>query len=226
VARLKLSGKKAPTRQHERALWEAGHNVVVGVDEVGKGAWAGPLVVGAAIIPKTARIQGVRDSKMLSEHDREHIVDRVASWCDAWAVGEASQLECDTLGMAEAQRIAARRALAQLGSIDAAIVDGTWDFLADVVPYRQMMVKADAACLSVAAASILAKVHRDRIMRDMDQHFPLYHFASNKGYPCARQRAALHAHGPCVEHRKSWVFLDGLSWQGMRTHRHEQATLF
>src|SRR4051812_42079775 len=113
-----------PTRSIEKELWTAGHEVVVGIDEVGRGAWAGPLMVGAAILPPSRRVNGVRDSKMLTEDNRERLFDRIASWCDAWAVGGASQVECDELGMAEAQRVAARRALAALGvTPDAAVVD-------------------------------------------------------------------------------------------------------
>lgn len=221
------SKKKAPTRGAEQDLWDAGHQYVIGVDEVGRGAWAGPLVVGAALLPRNRRVNGVRDSKMLTEVEREFLFDRVAGWCEAWAIGAASRRECDELGMAEAQRLAARRAIAGLGvPIDAAIVDGKWNFLADIVPHTQMMVKADAYCLSVAAASILAKVSRDREMRAMSEHFPWYAFDTNKGYPCAVQKSALQAYGPCSEHRRSWVFMDGLLHSGQRLYRAEQPTLF
>jgi ribonuclease HII len=164
---------------------------------------------------------------MLTETEREHLFGRVADWCEAWAVGAASRQECDDLGMAEAQRVAARRAIEGLGiSVDAAIVDGKWNFLADIVPHTQMMVKADAYCLSVAAASILAKVSRDREMREMSEHFPPYSFETNKGYPCPVHKAALQGYGPCSEHRRSWVFMDGLVFSSTRIFRPEQPTLF
>src|SRR5512140_3119799 len=105
----------APTRSLEKELWAAGYERVVGIDEVGRGAWAGPLMVGAAILPREKRVNGVRDSKLLSEANRERLFDRIAAWCDAWSVGAASQEECDDLGMAEAQRVAARRAIDGLG---------------------------------------------------------------------------------------------------------------
>ena len=115
----------APTRTIEKELWAEGHEVVVGIDEVGRGAWAGPLMVGAAVLPRERRVNGVRDSKMLSEANRERLFDRIADWCEAWSVGAASQQECDDLGMAEAQRLAARRAIAALPVVpDAAVVDG------------------------------------------------------------------------------------------------------
>src|SRR5688500_10914656 len=117
-----------PSRSVERELREAGHEIVVGVDEVGRGAWAGPLMVGAAVLPPDRRVYNVRDSKMLTEAERERLFDRIAGWCTAWAVGEATQVECDALGMADAQRLAAARAIEGLGiRPDAAVVDGNWN---------------------------------------------------------------------------------------------------
>ena len=116
---------RAPTRQLEKELWSAGYETIVGIDEVGRGAWAGPLMVGAAILPRDKRVNGVRDSKMLTENNREFLFDRIAAWCDAWAVGGASQEECDDLGMAAAQKLATKRAIEALGvRPDAAGVDG------------------------------------------------------------------------------------------------------
>jgi Ribonuclease HII len=99
----------------ERALWESGAEVVVGVDEVGRGSWAGPISVGAAVLPRDRRLYKVRDSKMLTEAEREHLFPRLAGWCRTWAVGHASQQECDDLGMSAAQKLAARRAIEGLG---------------------------------------------------------------------------------------------------------------
>jgi len=221
-----------PTRSVERELWAAGHEVVVGIDEVGRGAWAGPLVVGAAVLPRERRVNGVRDSKVLSEANRERLFDRVAEWCEAWAVGAASHEECDELGMAEAQRLATRRVLAELarqGVVpDAAIVDGKWDFVGRGVRHVEMRVKADRDCLPVAAASILAKVSRDREMREHAAHFPQWSFDTNKGYPCELHKTALQGYGPSAIHRRSWVFMDHfVPWSGVRrVVRPEQPTLF
>jgi ribonuclease HII len=224
---VKTSKRVAPTRSVEKLLWADGHEVVVGVDEVGRGAWAGPLAVGAAVLPRDRRVNKVRDSKMLTEEERERLFDRVGSWCVAWAVGIATQPECDELGMADAQRLAARRAVVGLGlTPDAAVVDGNWNFVGDAVPHVHRMVKADAFCLSVAAASILAKVTRDRLMREEAEHYPQYAFESNKGYPCPTHKAALQAWGPSAIHRRTWVFMDHLVWTGLRVHRPEQPTLF
>src|SRR5437764_12690323 len=102
---------KSPSLSSERALWEAGQDVVVGVDEVGRGAWAGPISVGAAVLPRDRRVYKIRDSKALTALEREKLFDRICEWCAAWAVGHATQEECDTLGMSAAQRLAAKRAI-------------------------------------------------------------------------------------------------------------------
>lgn len=202
----------------ERAMWSVGHDTVVGVDEVGRGAWAGPISVGMAVLPRDRRVYGVRDSKMLAEPARERLFDRLAAWCRAWAVGHASHEECDAYGMSAAQRLAARRALDALGlEPDAVLLDGRWDFVADPsAPPRptRRLVKGDATCLSIATASILAKVTRDRLMRAEAEHFPGYDFHLNKGYPCPRHQMALRAWGPTSIHRRTWVFMDHLVWGG------------
>ena len=204
----------APSLEVERALWASGHSVVVGMDEVGRGAWAGPLTLGAAVVPKDRRVNKIRDSKMLTEREREALFDRVADWCVAWSVGHASEEECDELGMSEAQRLAARRALDALGlATDRVLLDGKWDFVGDGT--SEMLVKGDARCLSIAAASILAKVTRDRIMRAEAEHHPYWAFELNKGYPCPKHKTALQGVGPSAIHRRSWVFMDHLSWGGL-----------
>jgi ribonuclease HII len=220
VARPRAAAGVPPNLQVERAAWDAGHEVVVGVDEVGRGSWAGPLAVGAAVLPRDRRVYGVRDSKQLSEGRREELYDRVAGWCRSWAVGLASHQECDRLGMADAQRLAARRALDQLGlPPEVVLVDGNWDFVG--TGRVQRLVGGDARCLSIAAASVLAKVTRDRHMRQEAPHYPAYGFAMNKGYPCPRHKMALHAYGPTAIHRRSWVFMDSLSWD-LRERRPEE----
>lgn len=207
--------RRAPGLTRELELWDGGADVVVGMDEVGRGSWAGPLAVGAAVLPRDRRVYKVRDSKMLTEDEREALFDRVAGWCRAWAVGTASATECDDLGMAAAQRLAAGRALEVLGlAPDRVLVDGSWDFVGGGV--TETIVKGDATCLSVAAASILAKVTRDRRMRAESEHYPAYGFEGNKGYPSPDHRAALHWLGPCAIHRRSWVFMEGLAWNGVR----------
>jgi len=215
VRQLRTSLKKsAPGLRHERALWDVGVNVVAGMDEVGKGAWAGPLTVGAAIVPKDRRIYKVRDSKLLNEAEREAMFDRIAQWCEAWSVGHASHAECDELGMSNAQRLAAQRALDGLGVYsEKVLLDGKWDFVGG--GRAKTIVRGERESLSIAAASILAKVTRDRMMRELDGHFPAYWLDENKGYPCHRHRSALHLLGPSTVHRRSWAYMDGLEWRGI-----------
>src|SRR3954470_9691775 len=147
-------------------------------------------MVGAAVLPRDRRVYKVRDSKLLTERERERMFDRLAGWCRAWAVGAASQVECDELGMSAAQKLAARRAIDGLGlTPDQVLIDGRWDFVGGGI--TRTLVKGDATCLSIAAASILAKVTRDRRMRAEAEHFPGYCFDLNKGYPCPRHKFAL-----------------------------------
>ncbi|MCI0425320.1 MAG: ribonuclease HII [Actinobacteria bacterium] len=207
--------RRSPGLLVERELWESGTVVVVGVDEVGRGAWAGPLTVGAAVVPRDRRVYKIRDSKLLVEVEREALFARVASWVEAWGVGHASAAECDELGMSDAQRLAARRAMADLGVVpDRVIVDGNWDFVGGA----RRIVRGDRTSLSIATASVLAKVTRDRIMREQADQFPAYNFEANKGYPCPVHKAALQALGPSAIHRRSWVFMDHLMWNGLSRH--------
>lgn len=228
VAPLRQALKStSPGLRYERELWKAGATHVVGLDEVGRGAWAGPLTIGAAVVPADRRVYKIRDSKMLTESERESMFERIAGWCVAWAIGHVSHEECDELGMSEAQRLAARRALDGLGvSADHVLLDGKWDFVGTGNVTK--IVKGDATSVSIAAASILAKVTRDRLMRGLARGFPGYDFEHNKGYPCPRHKAALQAWGPSSIHRRSWAFMDELVWTGLprRTPVSAQGTLF
>ena len=216
---------KPPGLGVERSYWAKGASFVAGLDEVGRGSWAGPLTVAAAVVPQNRRVNGIRDSKLLNEQRREALFDRIADWCTAWAVGHASPEECDRLGMSEAQRLAAHRALEELGlEPDRILLDGTWDFVGS--RKVKTIVRGDATSLTIAAASILAKVTRDRLMRSVAPHYPAYDFDHNKGYPGPKHRAALAAFGPTPIHRTSWSYMDDLAWTGLsRTARGGQQPL-
>ena len=206
--RTALRGR-APGLVAERELWDAGHRVIAGLDEVGRGAWAGPLTVGVVVPDRIRRITGVRDSKMLTESEREALFDRITAWAEAWSVGHANNDECDDLGMSDAQRLAARRALEGLGiTVDRVLLDGRWDFVGG--GGARTIVRGDSTSLSIAAASVVAKVTRDRILRDADRLHPGFGFAESKGYPSPVHRAALAQRGATTYHRRSWSFMHGL----------------
>jgi ribonuclease HII len=201
----------------ERRLWNDGAEIVCGIDEVGRGAWAGPVTV-CAVVPQREHLRGIRDSKELTRPEREVAAAAVRNWAVAIGVGHASYEECDELGMTLALRAAGHRALAQLerhGFVpDRIVLDGNYDYLA--LGHRvTTMIKADTTCLAVAAASCVAKVTRDAMMREEAEHYPPYDFESNVGYPAPVHKAALAGYGPSAIHRRSWIFMEGLCWRGL-----------
>jgi len=205
-----------PTLRLERRCWSGGDGVVVGIDEVGRGAWAGPVTV-AAVVPAPEHVRGIRDSKELDRPARQQAAATVRGWARAIGIGHASHDECDALGMTAALRTAGLRALAQLADLgyepDRIILDGKHNYLGfgDRVT---TVVKADTSVLSVAAASCVAKVTRDAMMRAEAHQYPPYDFESNVGYPAPAHQCALRAYGPSAIHRRSWIFMDGLCWRG------------
>ncbi|WP_242454317.1 ribonuclease HII [Bailinhaonella thermotolerans] len=209
----------------ERLLRAAGHRVIAGVDEVGRGAWAGPVVVGAAIVPPDfpPPPRGLTDSKLLTEARRTAIAAELADWAAAHALGEATPGEIDELGMTEALRRAATRALEALPiRPDCVILDGKHDYLGSPWAVRTE-IKADVSCVSVAAASVLAKVHRDARMAALGHEE--YGFAENAGYPSPAHQRALAELGPTPHHRLSWSYLDDLPrWRHLKRHRDPLAT--
>jgi len=205
----------APISAFERGAWAAGRPVV-GIDEVGRGAWAGPVTVGAALLDPARLPAGVRDSKRLSPARRID-ADRAVRATGSVGIGRATNDEIDRDGLAAALRTAARRAVEDLltkvgpATDMLVIVDGDRDLLGmpdlDVVT----LVRGDAASVSVAAASIVAKVHRDAEMTAVADLHPVYAFERNKGYPSPAHVAALDTHGACALHRHSWAPLARLS---------------
>jgi ribonuclease HII len=206
-----------PTLRLERRLWDAGDTVVCGIDEVGRGAWAGPVTV-AAVVPAPEHLKGIRDSKQLTRPEREVAARKVREWAIAYGIGHASHEECDELGMTAALRAAGLRALAQLDAQgyvpDRIVLDGNYDYLG-LGARVTTVIKADVSCLAVAAASCVAKVTRDHLMGEEAEHFPPYDFESNVGYPAPVHKAALAGYGPSAIHRRSWIFMEGLCWRGL-----------
>jgi ribonuclease HII len=198
--------------------------VLGAVDEVGRGAIAGPVSVGLVIIDASVPPAplGVQDSKLLSPRQRDDLVPRIRGWCLAYAVGHASNDEIDSVGIIAALRIAGRRALESVAAAgfepDLVLLDGSHNwFRAKAVqdlfddpddgwepPPVQTMVKADLTCAAVAAASVLAKVERDGLMCDAAVHHPQYGWEINKGYAAVGHQTALREHGASPLHRVSW----------------------
>jgi ribonuclease HII len=222
-------GVTTPGLIEERRLRRGGHSSVAGMDEVGRGAWAGPVTVGVAVVAPNATKKSLppwlRDSKQLSEARRESIFASVGRWCVDWSVGHASPEECDVWGMTIALRLAGRRALAGLQQPPAALlVDGPLDLVRapdpaygppepEFVGSVHPVIGGDARCASVAAASVLAKVVRDRLMREESEHFPAYEFERNKGYPSPSHQMALRGYGLSSIHRRSWSYVATLPWR-------------
>ncbi|WP_042386175.1 ribonuclease HII [Streptacidiphilus melanogenes] len=209
-----------PSHSVERSLRRAGARLVAGVDEVGRGAWAGPVTVCAAITGLRKPPAGLTDSKLLTQRRREELEPVLADWVHAFALGHASPGECDELGMTAALRLAAVRALEALPEQpDAVILDGKHDYLGG--PWRvRTVIKGDQSCVAVAAASVIAKVRRDAMMAELGEQYPDFAFADNAGYPSPVHRAALERLGPTGHHRLSWAYLDELpEWRHLRVYR-------
>lgn len=200
----------------EAAHWARGR-VVVGLDEVGRGAWAGPVSVGAVALDPGRVPDGLADSKLLTPTARERLDAHVRGAALGHAVGHATNDEIDEVGLAAALRLAARRALTALtaalaGGADVVLVDGPVDLLGTVAtpddrPERPAVVPVvggDRRSVSIAAASIVAKVARDALLVAADAEHAGYAFAANKGYPSPAHRRALAELGPCALHRRSW----------------------
>ena len=218
-----MSIKTYPTLLTESKLFERGNRFVIGIDEVGRGAIAGPVAVGLSLIDKlnpalNSWPEKLQDSKLMTPKSRSEITEPLAQWVEGFAVGYSSNEEIDKSGISEALRSAASRALTELlasGSMrsklasDGAVIllDGSQNWLGKQAAGLEvdLQVKADTACVSVAAAAVLAKVKRDALMEQHDGAYPEYGFAGHKGYASAAHIQALKTHGPCAIHRLTWL---------------------
>ena len=199
--------KVYPSLTEERKLWRAGFVRVAGLDEAGRGALAGPVVAGAVILPVNSKQEGlwaeVQDSKLLSPARREALAGRIQAQAAAWSLGEASAAEIDASGIAPATRLAMRRAVQALSPPpDHLLID--WVQLKSLNLPQQSFTKGDLRIVLIAAASILAKVHRDRLLCQLHEEFPAYGFHSHKGYAAGSHLAAIEKCGPCPAHRRSF----------------------
>jgi len=203
AAKLRLLKKLRCTLRFEKKAWQSGASLVAGVDEVGRGSLFGPVVAAAVILDPAYRIRGLRDSKLLLPERREILAERIRQHAIAYAIAAVDAARIDQINIYHASRLAMREAVAQLAPaadyllIDALRID--WQ-----LP-QQPIIHGDARSASIAAASIIAKVERDRLVRDWDPVFPVYGLASNKGYSTPRHIAALRQHGHSPLHRQSFA---------------------
>ena len=219
--------KNVPTLRMERQLLRQGARLVAGMDEVGRGALAGPVTVGVCVVDAGTRTvpSGVKDSKLVPELRRPQLADAVRDWAVATGVGHASPAEIDEVGMTRALRLAGQRALADAAvAVDVVILDGKHDWLTDPEssgllgllhgdPGYQVVtkIKADMQCSCVAGASLVAKVARDAILVDLARTQPGYGWEINKGYSAPEHLAAIETLGASDYHRRSWkTFQDRL----------------
>lgn len=212
--------KKTANLLHEHQYYGYGYRMIVGLDEAGRGAWAGPVAAGAVCLPVadpglSKILRGVNDSKQLSAKQRADLIEKVKVTAVAWGVGSASNQEIDVQGIVPATMLAMRRALDDLQARrpefrpDVLFIDAM--LLPDLPGLPQVsLIGGDARSLSIAAASIIAKVWRDAYMTALDEAFPGYHFADNKGYGGSEayrnpHAMALKQHGPCAAHRMTFA---------------------
>jgi ribonuclease HII len=198
----------SPDLAHEKKLWRA-YPYIAGLDEAGRGALAGPVCVGAVILPAgnarlRATLSGVRDSKQLTPLGRERLAPRIKNIALGWAVGFSSAAEIDQLGIVPATRLAASRAVAELAIFpDFLLTDFRLELPELDVP-QAALVKGDQRSLSIASASILAKTARDELLTEMDAQYPQYGFAKHKGYGTLYHRRAILQFGFSPAHRKTF----------------------
>ena len=192
--------------KYELSCIPPGVKFFCGVDEAGRGPLAGPVVAAAVIFPANVRLEGIDDSKALTPERREILTGEITMKASAWGIGIATHEEIDSMNILEASRLAMKRAVAELNpQPEFCLIDGwsipDWDF-----PHEGI-IKGDSKCFTIAAASILAKVHRDNLMAEFHKTYPVYGFDRHKGYPTEAHRDALRKHGPCPIHRKTFNLL-------------------
>jgi ribonuclease HII len=203
AAKLRLLKKLRCTLRYEKRAWQAGTKLVAGVDEVGRGSLFGPVVAAAVILNPAYRVRGLRDSKLLPPERREVLAERIRKHALAWAVAAVDAARIDQINIYHASRAAMLDAVLQLApAADYLLVDAV---RLDCELPQQAIIHGDALSASIAAASILAKVDRDRMMCEWDTVFPIYGLASHKGYSTPRHLAALREHGPSPLHRQSFA---------------------
>jgi len=193
-----------PTYEYENSKYEAGYTAVCGCDEAGRGPLCGPVVAAAVILPQNLIIDGLDDSKKLTEKKREKLFDIIKDVAIAYAIAEATPEEIDEVNILNASMLAMQRAIKALPvKADFALIDGNCSRGFDIP--TETVVKGDSKSYSIAAASILAKVTRDRGCIELDKEYPMYNIAKHKGYPTKEHMEAVRKYGPAPIHRKSFL---------------------
>ena len=200
TARISFVG---PTDEFELEARRCGYRRIAGLDEAGRGPLAGPVVASAVVLPTRCRLIGCDDSKQLSESERERLYHVIIKRAVGIGVGSATEQEIDRLNILEATRLAMHRAVAGLSPQPDCLLIDAISLLGCAIPIRSI-IKGDALCLSVAAASIVAKVTRDRLMAEYHRLYPHYNFLSHKGYSTEEHLQQLATHGPCPIHRRTF----------------------
>jgi len=193
-------------KEFEKNLYnKENYEYIAGIDEAGRGPLAGPVVVAIAIMPKDSFIEGVNDSKKITESKREKLYEEITNQAIDWSVGIVNEDEIDQINILNATKKALTMAISKLKTKpNIIIVDALEKIDTQGIPYISM-VKGDAKVYSIAAASIIAKVTRDRIIKEYDEVYPQYGFASHKGYGTAKHIQAIKEYGPCKIHRKTFI---------------------
>ncbi len=196
-------------KKFEQNLYNEGYKLICGIDEAGRGPLAGPVVVGAVVMKPESKIEWVNDSKKVTEKRRDILYDKITEEAIAWGVGIVSEKEIDEINILNATKkglhIAIGEVIEKLGKKPEIIIT---DALKEIdtfgIPY-QSIIKGDATCYSISCASIIAKVTRDRIMKEWDEVYPQYGFNSHKGYGTAKHIEAIKKYGPSPIHRKTFI---------------------
>ncbi len=192
-------------KKEELTLYNENVKYICGIDEAGRGPLAGPVVIGAVILPMDSLIEGVNDSKKVSEKKREKVFEEIISQAISYNVGIVDQNTIDEINILNATKLGVKKAIEGLEvKPDLILVDALTNIETFGIPYKSI-IKGDAKEYSIAAASIIAKVTRDRMMIEWDKIFPQYGFAKHKGYGTAAHIQALKENGPCMLHRKSFI---------------------
>lgn len=194
-----------PTLKFEKSLWKIGYSLICGIDEVGRGSFAGPVCAAAVVFPKNCQvIGGVMDSKLLKPRQRERLAKEITENALAWAVADVSVATINKVGIGKASQMAFRKAVKLLGKKPDFVLIDAFYITHFNRKYQKAIKDGDKICFSISAASILAKVHRDKLMKKLSKKYPHYGFSKHKGYGTKKHQDAIRKYGLSKIHRRSF----------------------